>query len=125
MPNTKNSNSTYTIINAIALKHAQTVDSLFAGDVHVIFNKPKSSDKERLMEMVSHLIKLDRILISDRNYVYNIHEFGSSLEKKKAYAEKFCELCNVIGIATTKKLLPYKVQSSNTISSEKILRLYK
>ena len=119
------SNVTYTIIHALSLKHAGTVDSSFAGDVHVIFSKPKSSDKERLMEVVSHLIGLDRIIMSDRNYVYNIHEFGSSLEKKKAYAEKFCELCNNIGIACSTKLLPYKVQSSNSISSEKILKLYK
>jgi hypothetical protein len=41
--------------------------------------------------------------------VYNIHEFGNSLDKKKAYAEKFCELCNNIGIATSTKLLPYNV----------------
>lgn len=103
-----NKNVTYKIIDALSLKYAERKCSTFAGDVHIIFNKSKSSDKERFMEMIDHLIGLDRILISDKNYVYNVHEFGNSLDKKKAYAEKFCELCNDIGIATTSKLLPYR-----------------
>ena len=65
---------------------------------------------KRFMEMVNYLIKDDRIMRSDRNYVYNVFEFGNSMDKKKAYADKFCELCNDIGIATTKKLLPYSAR---------------
>ena len=103
-----NKNITYKIIDALSLKYAERKCSSFAGDVHIIFNKSESSDKERFMEMVNHLIKDDRIMISDRNYVYNVFEFGNSLDKKTAYADKFCELCNDIGIATTKKLLPYR-----------------
>lgn len=115
----ENRNTTYSIINDICLKYAEKKCSSFAGDVHIIFNKSKSSDKERFMEMIDHLIGLDRILISDKNYVYNVHEFGNSLDKKKAYAEKFCELCNDIGIATTSKLLPYRPSAQ-----EQLLNFY-
>ena len=109
----------YTNINAEALKHAGSISSSFAGDVHIIFNENQTSNKDRLSQMISHLINLDRIIISDRNYVYNIHEFGNSLDKKKAYAEKFCELCNSIGIATTSKLLPYRPSAQ-----EQLLNFY-
>jgi len=115
----ENRNITYKTINDICLNHAETKSSSFSGDVHIIFNKAKSSDKERFMEMIDHLIGLDRILISDKNYVYNVHEFGNSLDKKKAYAEKFCELCNDIGIATTSKLLPYRPSAQ-----EQLLNFY-
>jgi len=115
----ENRNITYKTINDICLKHAETKCSSFSGDVHIIFNKNKSSDKERFMEMIDHLIGLDRILISDKNYVYNVFEFGNSLDKKKAYAEKFCELCNDIGIATTSKLLPYRPSAQ-----EQLLNFY-
>ena len=115
----ENRNITYKTINDICLNHAETKSSSFSGDVHIIFNKAKSSDKERFMEMIDHLIGLDRILISDKNYVYNVHEFGNSLDKKKAYAEKFCELCNSIGIATTSKLLPYRPSAQ-----EQLLNFY-
>ena len=115
----ENRNITYKTINDICLNHAETKSSSFSGDVHIIFNKAKSSDKERFMEMIDHLIGLDRILISDKNYVYNVHEFGNSLDKKKAYAEKFCQLCNDIGIATTSKLLPYRPSAQ-----EQLLNFY-
>ena len=101
-----NKNITYKIIDALSLKYAERKCSTFAGDVHIIFNKSKSSDKERFMEMVNYLIKDDRIMISDRNYAYNVFEFGNSFDRKKAYADKFFELCNDNGITTTTKSLP-------------------
>ena len=100
-----NKNITYKIIDALSLKYAERKCSSFAGDVHIIFNKSKSSDKERFMEMVNHLIRDDRIMISDRNYVYNVFEFGNSLDKKTAYADKFCDEYKDVADPRLQKLL--------------------
>ena len=65
-----NKNITYKIIDALSLKYAERKCSTFAGDVHIIFNKSKSSDNDFLNPVTTFKILKGRDIVSTLDIVF-------------------------------------------------------